>query len=109
VRLFANAFSPDGGRCFRWVYRDSGTQPMRCPGEVGTRGWWLVSACGEHAESLSPSRPAGSRVGRPGSAPVSGPAGGMTVAAGRLPDAGDIVSRVEVREKVRSRHTGAFP
>jgi hypothetical protein len=71
VILYANAFSADLGRCFRWVCRESTWQPMRCPGEVSTREWWqdgtdlwwLVDACGEHAGPLRPTRPARSRVG----------------------------------------------
>jgi hypothetical protein len=73
VRLFANAFSGDRGRCFRWVYEASTTRPMRCGGEVVTNGWWqdrmgrwwAVDACREHADSLSPTGlPSGARLGQ---------------------------------------------
>jgi hypothetical protein len=72
VTLYANAFSADRGRCFRWVRDDIG-RPTRCPTKVSTRGWWqdgsgrwwLVDSCEEHADPLTPSRPARSRVGRP--------------------------------------------
>jgi hypothetical protein len=71
--LYANAFSADLGRCFRLVCRASTWQPMRCPGEVSTRGWWqdgtgmwwVVDACREHAGPLRKTRPAGTRVGQP--------------------------------------------
>jgi hypothetical protein len=85
VRLYAGAFSADGGRCFRLVYEEATTRPMHCPGEVVTRGWfrdrrgvwWVVDACAEHADSLSGARPGpGSRIGRPGPLPTTGRRGG---------------------------------
>jgi hypothetical protein len=73
VGQFANAFSVEPGCCFRWIYEETTSRPMRCPGRVRTRGWWqdgarywwLVDACHEHAEHLSPTRPPGARVGSP--------------------------------------------
>lgn len=74
--LFGNAFSTDSGRCFRWVYEPGTTRPMRCQGEVVTRGWWqdrggvwwVVEACAEHADHIRGVRPGpGARLGtRPG-------------------------------------------
>lgn len=72
VILYGNAFSPDSGRCFRWVYWEGTTQPMHCPGEIVTRGWWqdrggvwwVVDACLDHAGQVGIGRPVpGSRIG----------------------------------------------
>jgi hypothetical protein len=75
MRRFANAFTADRGRCFRWVCESGVGRPVRCPGEVNTRGWWedasgvwwVVDACAEHGGTLMPRRPAGGRAGRHGS------------------------------------------
>ena len=40
MKLYANAFHVDAGRCFRFVYEPSTSRPMACPGPVVTRGWW---------------------------------------------------------------------
>ena len=69
--LYGDAFSPDAGRCFRWVYRDDTTQPMRCREPVRTRGWWrdragvwwAVDACREHAGALDGRPGPGARIG----------------------------------------------
>ena len=65
MNLYANAFSSEAGRCFRFVYEPSTSRPMHCPGAVVRRGWWqdnggywwAVDACSEHASHLSPARP----------------------------------------------------
>lgn len=69
--LYGDAFSPDAGRCFRWVYRDDTTQPMRCAHTVSTRGWWqdrsgvwwAVDACPDHADALNGRPGPGARIG----------------------------------------------
>ena len=70
---FANAFSTDAGRCYRWVYETGTTRPMRCIGKVTARGWWqdnggawwVVDACPEHAHDFSDGRPGpGERLGK---------------------------------------------
>ena len=68
---YANSFSPDLGRCYRFVYELGTTRPMRCPGPIQTRGWWqdaagrfwLVDACTKHADPVRPSRPLGAKMG----------------------------------------------
>ena len=44
LTLYANAFSADLGRCFRWVRGENTGRPMHCPGLVAIRGWWKDSA-----------------------------------------------------------------
>jgi hypothetical protein len=54
---YAQAVSTERGRCFRWVYDDTG-KPTNCPGAVIASGWlridrWYeVDACAEHSGQL---------------------------------------------------------
>ena len=60
VAHYANAFSTDPGRCFRYVDKPGCQgQPMRCPEPVSWRGRfrggkqsWRVDSCEEHAGDL---------------------------------------------------------
>lgn len=66
MNTYANAFGLDPGRCFRYVEEDAARgQPVRCPGDVVTRGRWrdgggkvrIVDACVDHGADLeTPSR-----------------------------------------------------
>jgi hypothetical protein len=65
VRVYANAFMLEPGRCFRLVENDTNHgQPIACPQPVTVRGRWrdgagtlqMVEACAEHGVELESRR-----------------------------------------------------
>jgi hypothetical protein len=71
MRPCANAFSTEPGRCYRWIHMDDVGRPIRCPGDVKSRGWWkdyvgrwwMVDSRDEHRGPVRASKPGGARVG----------------------------------------------